>query len=162
MPMALSAHWAFVILLHRVSFCVKQESTAQNVVWWSKQEVMSQLRPTAEVLVLHRLATSPQLCKPPKTKLRLDVWSYKWCHTKKKNQWFWHFCPPSHLSPLRCLVILGKLFWSLPLRAITPVSLPMDRPALARRTPWWEQRWERMCVCGWQLFATSTVPRTSV
>lgn len=32
--------------------------------------------------MLHRLATLPQLCKPPKTKFGLDVWSYKWCHTK--------------------------------------------------------------------------------
>ena len=28
---------------------MRQESTAPNVVWWSKQEVMSQLRQTAEV-----------------------------------------------------------------------------------------------------------------
>ena len=60
---------------------------------------------TAQTNWLHRLATSPQLCKPPKTKLRLDVWSYKWCHSKIND---FDTSAPRPTSLLQVFSDLGK------------------------------------------------------
>ena len=62
----------------------------------------------------------------------------------------------------RSIMILASLCWSLPFRDTMPASLPMDRLALARLTPWWEQRYYVcMCVCtiegaGWGVCAGAT------
>lgn len=106
---------------------------------------MSWLRQTAEVLVSHKPATSPQLCTTSKTQLRPEVWSVSYIHSMV-------FCPPT----LQVFSDLGKTVLESAFEGYNSCVFAYGQTGSGKTYTMMGTE-VREGLCRWHLFATTYV-----
>ena len=106
---------------------------------------MSWLRQTAEVLVSHKPATSPQLCTTSKTQLRSEVWSVSYIHSMV-------FCPPT----LQVFSDLGKTVLESAFEGYNSCVFAYGQTGSGKTYTMMGTE-VREGLCRWHLFATTYV-----
>ena len=97
---------------------------------------------------VHKPATSPQLCKTPKTQLRLEVWSLEMTYT----QWIWLICPPT----LQVFSDLGKTVLESAFEGYNSCVFAYGQTGSGKTYTMMGTE-VRGCLCRWHLFATTYI-----